>query len=164
LAAAFLKRGGVNDRVLQQGGKSYELYLSEAILTETHRILLTYPRIRKRYPYSDGDVEDLIERLREASYVISRWPKIEVIKRDPKDDVILACALEAGADYIVSKDNHLKNLGEYQGIKIVSTNEFLRLLRPLLHSHESRITLNQWKRSRWNSNRNQRRSPGCSAS
>ena len=131
LTAAFLKRGGVNNQVLQQGGKGYELYLSEAILEETHRVLLTYPRIRKSYPYSDEDAEGFIERLREASSVISRWPKIEVIKKDPKDDMILACALEVGADYIVSKDDHLKSLGEYRGIKIVSTDEFLRLLRPL---------------------------------
>ena len=128
LAAAFLKHGGVNDQVLQQGGKSYELYLSEAILEETHRILLTYPRIRKRYHYSDEDVEEFIKRLREASHVISKWPKIGVIEEDPKDDMVLACAVEVGADYIVSKDDHLKDLGEYRGIKIVSTDEFLELV------------------------------------
>ncbi|MFQ6117786.1 MAG: putative toxin-antitoxin system toxin component, PIN family, partial [Candidatus Bipolaricaulia bacterium] len=90
--------------------------------------LLTYPRIRKRYPYSDEDVEEFIKRLREASYVISRWPKIEVIEEDPKDDMVLACAVEVGADYIVSKDDHLKDMGEYRGIKILSTDEFLELL------------------------------------
>lgn len=130
LAAAFLKRGGVNDRVLQQGGKSYELYLSEAILEETCRVLLTYSRIRKRYRYSDENVEEFIKQLREASYVISRWPKIEVIEEDPKDDMVLACAVEVGANYIVSKDDHLKNLEEYRGIKIVSTDKFLELLGP----------------------------------
>jgi putative PIN family toxin of toxin-antitoxin system len=129
LAAAFLKRGGVNDRVLQEGGKGYELHLSEAILEELHRVLLGYPRIRGRYPYSDEDVEEFIQRLREASHVISSWPKLEVIEEDPKDDMVLACALEVGADYIVSKDEHLKGLKEYQGIKIVSTDEFLKLLR-----------------------------------
>lgn len=129
LAAAFLKRGGVNDQVLQEGGKAYDLYLSEGILEEVRRVLLTYPRLRKRYPYSDEDVEEFIERLREAGQVISRWPKIEVIKEDPKDDMVLACAQKVRADYIVSKDDHLKGLKEYRGIKIVSTDEFLELLR-----------------------------------
>jgi putative PIN family toxin of toxin-antitoxin system len=128
LAAAFLVRGGVNDKALQQGGRKYELYLSEAILRETRRVLLTYYRIRKRYPYSDEDVEDFIKGLRGASHVISRWPKIEVIKEDPKDDMVLACAIEVGADYIVSKDDHLKDLREYRGIKIISTDEFLKIL------------------------------------
>lgn len=135
LAAAFLKRGGVNDRVLQEGGKSYDLYLSEAILEEL-RCVLSYPRIRRRYPYSDEDVEEFIGRLRAADHVISRWPKIEVIKEDPKDDMVLACALEVGADYIVSKDDHLKDLKEYRGIKIISTDEFLRLLKPSISGRD----------------------------
>ena len=128
LAAAFLKRGGVNDQVVQAGRKNYEICLSEAILAELERVLLTYPRIRKRYPYTDADVTEFVSRLREVSRVISRWPEIKVIKEDPADDMVLACALAVKADYIVSKDAHLKDLGEYKGIKIVSTDEFLTLL------------------------------------
>lgn len=102
--------------------------LTEAILEETRRVLLTYDWIRRRYHYSDRDVEEFIARLRAASRVIQSWPKLEVIKEDPKDDMVLACALAAGADYIVSKDDHLKGLGEYRGVKIVSTDEFLKIL------------------------------------
>ena len=128
LAAAFLKRDGVNYQVVQAGRGGYEICLSEAILAELERVLLTYPRIRKRYPYTDADVKEFVSRLREVSRVISRWPEIKVIKEDPADDMVLACALAVKADYIVSKDAHLKDLGEYKGIKIVSTDEFLRLL------------------------------------
>lgn len=70
-----------------------------------------------------------IRRLRYVGSVISKWPEIRVIKEDPADDMILACALAAGAEYIVSKDAHLKDLGDYQGIKLVSTDEFLQLLK-----------------------------------
>lgn len=128
LAAAFLAHGGVNDRVLKEGGRAYELYLSEAILEETRRVLLTYDRIKRRYHYSDRDVEEFIARLRAASHVIQSWPELEVIEEDPEDDMVLACALEVGADYIVSKDDHLKGLKGYRGVKIVSTDEFLKLL------------------------------------
>lgn len=114
--------------MLQNGGRSYELYLSEAILEETRRVLLSYPRLRKRYPYSDEDVEEFIQWLRDASHVLSKCPRIAVVKEDPKDDIVLACALKARADYIVSKDDHLKDLKEYRGIKILSTDEFLQLL------------------------------------
>jgi len=37
-------------------------------------------------------------------------------------------ALKAKADYLVSKDDHLKDLKEYKGIKIVSSQEFLEIL------------------------------------
>jgi predicted nucleic acid-binding protein len=40
----------------------------------------------------------------------------------------LACALDAGADLIVSGDHHLLDLGEYQGIPNVTVRAFLARL------------------------------------
>jgi predicted nucleic acid-binding protein len=48
LISAFLKHSGVNARVLQQAKDRFQLYLSEDILEETIRVLLTYERIRKK--------------------------------------------------------------------------------------------------------------------
>ncbi len=42
------------------------------------------------------------------------------IIRDPSDDAILAAALGASADLIVSGDAHLLNLKSLQGIEIVT--------------------------------------------
>ena len=50
---------------------------------------------------------------------------IKPITRDPKDDHVLACAIYAGADYIITRDNDLLVLKEYNGIKIVKPEEFL---------------------------------------
>jgi len=55
--------------------------------------------------------------------------KIRVIERDPKDDPVLACALKVKADFIVSKDDQLKDLKEYRGIRIISSQDFLELLK-----------------------------------
>jgi predicted nucleic acid-binding protein len=38
-----------------------------------------------------------------------------VIQEDPEDDRVLACALAAKADYIVSKDEHLQKLRNIRG-------------------------------------------------
>ncbi len=52
-----------------------------------------------------------------------------VIARDPADDAVLACAAAAKADLIVSGDKHLLALGgEYQGIRIVTPAEAVRLV------------------------------------
>lgn len=51
-----------------------------------------------------------------------------VIEEDPDDDAVLACALTARADVIVSGDRHLLNLQRYQGIWIVKASEFLARL------------------------------------
>ena len=50
--------------------------------------------------------------------------KIEVL-RDKKDLHVVACAVKAGADYIVTGDKDLLTLGSYRGIKIVSASIFL---------------------------------------
>lgn len=65
-----------------------------------------------------------------AKTFLKKTIKIDpVVKEDPKDDFIIACALKTKAHYIVSKDNHLKDLEEYQKIKIISTDDFLNILR-----------------------------------
>ena len=48
------------------------------------------------------------------------------IARDPADDHVLACALAAHADLIVSGDAHLLDLKRFHGIDIVSPAEALR--------------------------------------
>jgi predicted nucleic acid-binding protein len=62
---------------------------------------------------------------REAAFLVRRWPRIQ---EDPADDRVLACALAAKADYIVSKDEHLQKLREYQRIRILPTEAFLTLI------------------------------------
>ena len=41
------------------------------------------------------------------------------------DDLFLEVALEAGADYIVSGDPHLTDLGVFRDIDIISPSDFL---------------------------------------
>ena len=48
--------------------------------------------------------------------------------RDPDDNMVLECALEGHAQYIVSGDKDLLELKEFRGIRIVRAAEFLNLL------------------------------------
>lgn len=50
------------------------------------------------------------------------------IINDPADDAVLACALGAKAEFIVSGDRHLLVLKEHQGIRIVTAVEVAALL------------------------------------
>lgn len=44
--------------------------------------------------------------------------------RDPKDDMILECAINSRADLIITGDKDLLVLRAYQGIRIVSPREY----------------------------------------
>ena len=50
---------------------------------------------------------------------------------DPDDDFVIACALTAKAECIVSGDRHLRDLREHEGIQILSASECLsRISKP----------------------------------
>ena len=46
------------------------------------------------------------------------------VSRDPDDDKFIECAVDAGALYIVSGDNDLLDIGEYEGIQIITAKAF----------------------------------------
>ena len=48
-----------------------------------------------------------------------------VIVADPDDDVVLACAVAARAEAIVSGDNHLLDLKQYEEIQIFTAAQLL---------------------------------------
>lgn len=54
--------------------------------------------------------------------------QIARISIDPDDDHVLACALAAKADFIVSGDHDLLNLKAYQTIRVVSAADALQLI------------------------------------
>jgi putative PIN family toxin of toxin-antitoxin system len=52
-----------------------------------------------------------------------------IVPADPDDDHVLACAVAAKADLIVSGDKHLLGLGgEYQGIRIMTPAQAVQLI------------------------------------
>ncbi len=51
------------------------------------------------------------------------------VPEDPDDDVVLSTAYVGKASHIVSGDRHLLNIGQFRGIRIVTVNEMLGLLR-----------------------------------
>lgn len=72
--------------------------------------------------------ERSVAEMRQLAEVIVPPPLPEPVCRDADDDHVLACALAAQADLIVSGDADLLDLREYQGIRIVAAAEALRLI------------------------------------
>lgn len=50
------------------------------------------------------------------------------ISRDIDDDKFINCALNCKALYIVSGDSDLLDIKEFEGIKIIKVDEFLRII------------------------------------
>jgi uncharacterized protein len=80
---------------------------------------------------SADKVSVLVERLAQlAEWVEVPTEKIESLLSDSDDNVIVACAVEGTANYLVTYDPHFDSLnGEYRGVKILKAIPFLEVLR-----------------------------------
>ncbi len=104
----------------------YTLILSRPILEEILDVLRRPELTRKFRGLERMDMARVIEILGQAEVVeVEESPRAS---RDPKDDKFLAAARAAGVEYVVSEDQDLLVLGEYEGVKIVDTLAFLRVL------------------------------------
>lgn len=74
---------------------------------------------------SEEDKQEFIVQLFEICDLIETKTKINIIEDDPKDNIVLECAYDGKAEYIVSGDPHLLKLKEFKGIKIITPKNFL---------------------------------------
>ena len=128
LVSAFLTEGLASE-LLTLCVEDADLYTAKEIMQEVRRVLLEREHIRRRYKYSDTDAETFISKFQEISIIVEPLPELQVVERDPKDDMIIGCALLAKADYIISRDIHLLDLKEYQGIQIIPPEDFIYYFR-----------------------------------
>lgn len=133
LVSAFITehKQGVSAALLQAAERGdFVLSLSTDILAETERVLREDRRhLRRRYRYSDDSVTRWCRALAGVARVVRDPPSVTVVERDPDDDMVIACALAAKADAIVTRDKDLLSIGAYGGIEIITPEEFLRRLR-----------------------------------
>lgn len=83
--------------------------------------------VRARAPQlTEGAVRRVAAALRRGVYV-ERTAAVEIC-RDPADDVFLACALAAGAQFLVTEDKDLLALDGCEGLRILTPAAFIALL------------------------------------
>jgi uncharacterized protein len=70
----------------------------------------------------------LLQRYLTVVITVVPAPITPVVIADPDDDYVLACAVAAGADLIISGDSDLLDLKAYQGIPVVTAVEALARL------------------------------------
>jgi len=108
--------------------EKFDLVISPAILQELDRVL-HYPKLQEHYHLPAERIQRFLRLLiRQAIEAVPNF-KLTIIDRDPTDNRYLECALVADAEVIVTGDQQLLDLREYEGIRILTPVGFLALLK-----------------------------------
>lgn len=112
--SAALKDGFARSYLVGKGSKlfGYELFTSEAILLEVQN------KLEDKFGFEREEVVKAIQDIRRVVTVVYPKQKLAIV-RDPDDNKILECALEAEAHIVATFDKDLLDLNEYEKIKTV---------------------------------------------
>ncbi len=103
------------------------LFTSPALLAELDDVL-SRPKFTARLASAQTTPKQLVFGFAALAHLVTPAAAPVVVLADPGDDAVLACAAEARAQVIVSGDIHLRALGEFQGIPILTPAAFVAAL------------------------------------
>ena len=96
-------------------------FLSPHILREFEEVLA-----RKKFGLNREQVLHIVALARDTFEFTEPAVSIRSISSDPDDDRILEAAVSASAEFIVSGDKHLLDLGEWESIQVVTAADFVK--------------------------------------
>jgi len=102
---------------------SWRIFISAHVLEEIHHVLIDdlgfSPRLARLTR----------ERCSRRAIQVEGLPSRHEVPKDPADSPILQAALRAGADYLVTNDQHLLELDPCEGLRILSMTGYYELLK-----------------------------------
>lgn len=122
LVSAFASRGLCAD-VLRHVLSEHSLVVSEIVLKELRDVL------RKRLRVPAKTVAEIERFLREQEVVLVPREMPEIAVRDPDDLKVLASAVAASTDVLVTGDHDLLDVASKAPVRILDPRGFWKLLR-----------------------------------
>ena len=123
---AMINRESRWGRLIFELSERYTVVFSPPIIKEILGVL-NRPELRQRFPQiTDVTLFELIHLFGTAK-VVQPVESIAIC-RDPKDDKFFECAVAAGANYIVSEDRDILDIGEFRGVRTLTAGQFLAVL------------------------------------
>lgn len=128
VVSAYLVPTGKPARIISLAREDkLDICLSEEILEEIRRTLLR-PKLQRIHKAGAQEIVRFLQAFAEITILVPGTTEVEPVEDDPGDTKILACAVESKADFIVSGDHHLTDLGSFRGIPILNPDAFLAFM------------------------------------
>ncbi len=106
----------------------YDVLVSQQIIDEILRVA-GYARILKKHSAVREKSQEFAALVSEQAEWVEQRGKLDVVTVDESDNRYIECALAGNAKYIISGDEHLLDLREYEGITILAPAAFAALYR-----------------------------------
>ena len=127
LVSAFLWQGTPGRVIELAGEKVVQLFTSRALLDEL-AATLAKKKLAKYVAATGLSAQQMLAGYKRIATTVTARQLDERVSRDADDDAVLACALAARADLVVSGDDDLLVLGSFNGIAIVTAREAVNRL------------------------------------
>ena len=114
------------------------IYASEGLLKELETTLRR-GKLQSKIQSLGSTVEILISRTRQLVELCPATSMDVPQLRDQDDVIIIAAALAANAEFIVTGDQDLLTLNEFEGVLIITSTDFLNRYFPTQHKLLSSI-------------------------
>ncbi len=115
---------GVRDEN-SSGAKIVEMVLDGEITAFSSYDLIREYRLIIERTIVDAEYKERMERFMDALKEAEPAAGVRMVEDDPQDDKIFALALGAGAEAIITADNHLLKLDGTEGIRVMPPKEFI---------------------------------------
>ncbi len=130
LVSALLTPNGPPAKILELALEGrLRIIISPAIIREIG-LVFHYPRLKKalqKHHLSFEEIEEAIFKILKVA-TITPGENPPGVSRDPTDDLVLSCAVEGQADFIITGDQDLTELESHEGIRIMEPATFLQLI------------------------------------
>lgn len=127
VVSALLWRGAPHRLFGRIEPELLQLYSSRALLSELEGVLVRR-KLARAVRATGKTVPALVSEYRALVRLVAPFALTAQVVRDPDDDAVIACALAAQAQLIVSGDKDLRSLHAFGAIRIVSPAEALQLV------------------------------------
>ena len=101
-----------------------ELYISEEIINEISEVMAR-PKFKTERKTIDGYIKTIIK----SGKIIKIEGKIKGICRDKDDDDKLECAIISNADFLITGDEDILILKNYENVKIITQKEYFDIIK-----------------------------------
>jgi len=114
---------GIQDEA-SYANRIINLCREKKVLAILNRPLLKENKLKARHLIKEKNYLKILDDFYRQTKMVSQKTHLKVINWDKEDNKLIEAAVDGKADFIISEDNDLLYLGEYQNIKIITPQEF----------------------------------------